>query len=120
MKRKTSTERHTMYESTTQDNIAKGTGGTESNSGEHATTDRLTERAHESVDRVARTVGKGEEKIREGAGNAEAMVKEAGQQARAQTDEAVHGLNAYVRENPLMALGIAFAAGNLLGMLTRR
>ena len=109
-----------MNESTTQDLTARALGGKESNSGEHAATDRLTERAHESVDRVARTVGKGEEKIREGVESAEAMVKEAGQQARAQADEALHGLNGFVRENPLMALGIAFAAGNLLGMLMRR
>lgn len=78
-------------------------------SGDHATTDHLSERAHETVDRIAKTAGKGEERIRHEA----ADVKE-------RSDETLQSISAYVRDNPLTSLGLAFAAGALLSALRRR
>ena len=89
-------------------------------SSDHATTDRLSERAHESVDRIATTAGKGEEKIRHEAAGAEARVREAGQKARQRSDETLQTVAVFVRDNPLTSLGIAFAAGTLLAALRRR
>jgi ElaB/YqjD/DUF883 family membrane-anchored ribosome-binding protein len=89
-------------------------------SDDHATTDRLSERAHESVDRIARTAGKGEERIRHEAADAKAHLKEAGEKAREHSEETLHTVNAFVRDNPLLSLGLAFAAGTLLSAFTRK
>lgn len=93
---------------------------TESATSDHATTDRLSERAHESVDRIAKTAGKGEEKIRHEAADIEARVKEAGQKAKKHSDETLRAINVFVRENPLVSIGLAFAAGTVLSVFTRR
>lgn len=78
-------------------------------SGDHATTDRLSERAHETVDRIAKTAGKGEERIRHEAAD-----------AKERSDETLQAISTFVRDNPLTSLGIAFAAGSLLSALKRR
>lgn len=89
-------------------------------SGDHATTDRLSEHAHESVDHIAKTAGKAEERIRDGAADAEARVREAGQKARERSDDTLQTISVFVRENPLISLGLAFAGGALLSALKRR
>lgn len=88
--------------------------------GDHATTDRLSERAHESVDRIARTAGKGEERVRHEAADAEARVRDVGQKAREKSDEALRTLDVFVRDRPLLSIGLAFAAGSLVSALVRR
>lgn len=87
---------------------------------DHATTDRLSERAHESVDQIATTAGKTEERLRHEAAGAETRVKGARKKAQEQSDEALYSISSYVREKPLKALGIAFAAGALVSALRRR
>jgi ElaB/YqjD/DUF883 family membrane-anchored ribosome-binding protein len=89
-------------------------------SSDHATTDRLSERAHESVDQFAKTAGKAEERMRHEAADAEAYVREAGRKAKEHSTETLHSVSAFVRENPLMCLGIAFAAGTLVSSFKRR
>ncbi|MDZ7670294.1 MAG: hypothetical protein U5Q16_13075 [Gammaproteobacteria bacterium] len=89
-------------------------------SGDHATTDRLSERAHESVDQFAKTAGKTEERIRHEAADAEALVRDAGQKAKKHSDETLQSISVFVRDNPMMCLGIAFAAGSLVPALRRR
>ncbi|ALP53578.1 hypothetical protein Tel_10775 [Candidatus Tenderia electrophaga] len=89
-------------------------------SNDHATTDRISERAHESVDRVAEIAGKGEERIRHGAADAEARVRDAGQKAKKRSNEALQSISGLVRDKPLISLGLAFAAGTLLTALLRR
>lgn len=88
------------------------------NSG-HTTTDHLSERAHESVDQVAKTAGKAEERIRQEASEAQAHVREAGQKTRERTDDTLQSISGFVQENPLVSLGLAFAAGSLLSALKR-
>ncbi len=88
--------------------------------GDHATTDRLSERAHESVDQIAKTAGKAEERIRNGAEDAEARIREAGQKARERSGDTLQSISVFVRDNPLTSLGLAFAAGTLLSALRRR
>jgi ElaB/YqjD/DUF883 family membrane-anchored ribosome-binding protein len=87
---------------------------------DHATTDRLTERAHESVDQVAKTAGRFEERIRHEAADAEVRVRDAGQKAKERSDETLQSIGVFVRDNPLISLGLAFAAGALLSALRRR
>ena len=88
--------------------------------GDHATTDRVSERAHQSVDTVADSAGKVEERIRHEAEDAKARVSEAGQKAKQRSSEALHSISAFVEEYPLTSLGLAFAAGTLLSSLRRR
>lgn len=88
--------------------------------GDHATTDRLTEHAHESVDRIASKAARGEERIRHEAADAEARVRDAGQKARERSDEALRTIDVFVRDRPLLSLGLAFAAGSLVSALMRR
>lgn len=89
-------------------------------SGEHATTDRLSERAHESVDKFAKTAGKGEEQIRQKAADAEARVKDVGEKAKRRSSEAMDSISDFVHDKPLISLGVAFAAGTLLSALIGR
>lgn len=89
-------------------------------SGDHATTDRLSERAHESVDKVAKTAGKAEERIRDEARDAGARVREAGHKVKERSDETLRSISVFVQDNPLIALGVAFAAGTLVSALRNR
>lgn len=89
-------------------------------SSDHATTDRLSERAHESVDQIAKTAGKAEERVRHEAADADARVRDAGQKVKERSGETLQSVSGFVRDNPLTSLGIAFAAGTLLSALRRR
>ncbi|WP_019594894.1 YqjD family protein [Thioalkalivibrio sp. ALM2T] len=89
-------------------------------SSEHATTDRLSERAHETVDKAARGAGKAEERIRHEAASAEEKAREAGAKVKEHSDEALQSISGFVRDNPLLSLGLAFAAGTLVSALRRR
>ncbi len=88
-------------------------------SSDHATTDRLSERAHESVDRIAKTAGKGEERIRQEAADAETRIKDAGHKVKERSGEAMNSISVFVRDKPLISLGLAFAGGTLLSALLR-
>lgn len=87
---------------------------------EHATTDHLSESAHQSVDQIARGARKVEERIRHNAADAEDYVKDAGQKAKKYSDKTLESVSVYVQDNPLICLGLAFAAGSLLSALKRR
>lgn len=88
------------------------------NSG-HTTTDRISESAHESVDQVAKTAGKAEERIRHEASEAQAHVREAGHKTRERTDDTLQSISGFVQDNPMISLGLAFAAGTLLSAMKR-
>ena len=91
-----------------------------SSNGDHATTDRLSERAHQSVDQFANSAGKAEERIRHEAEGAKARASDAGEKAKQRSSEALHAISTFVEENPLTSLGLAFAAGTLFSVLKRR
>lgn len=91
-----------------------------SKSNDHATTDRFSESAHESVDQIAKSAGKAEERIRHEAEDAKEYVRDAKQKTKQRSDEAMNTVSLFVQENPLISLGIAFAAGSLLSALKRR
>ncbi|WP_052063301.1 DUF883 family protein [Nitrincola sp. A-D6] len=87
---------------------------------DHATTDRLSDSAHDSVDQIANSAGKAEERIRHEAADAKAYARDAGQKTKERTDEAMNTVSVFVQDNPLIALGLAFAAGTLLSTFKRR
>ncbi len=86
----------------------------------HHTTDQVAGKAHEAVDWAAETAGKAEDRTREYASQADERVREAAAQGRQHADDMVNRVNGYVRENPLMSIGIAFLAGVIYSSLTRR
>ena len=86
----------------------------------HQTTDQVAEKAHEAVDWTAGAASKAEDRTREYASQADERVREAASQGRAHADDMVGRVNGYVRENPVMSIGIAFLAGAIYSALTRR
>lgn len=86
----------------------------------HETTDQVAGKAHEAVDKAAETTGKAEEYAREHAAHADERVREAAAHGRQRADDVFDRVNGYVRDNPLMSIGIAFIAGALYSSLTRR
>lgn len=88
--------------------------------GEHETTDHVAGKAHEAVDRAAQTAGKAEEYARQQASHADERVREAAAQGRQRADDMLERMTHYVREKPLMSIGMAFITGVLYSALTRR
>ncbi|MDR9468450.1 DUF883 C-terminal domain-containing protein [Marinospirillum sp.] len=76
---------------------------------EHETIDKVAGKVHEAVDRAANSAGKAEE-----------YAREHGADGRKKVDEVFGGVNHYVRDNPLMSIGIAFAVGALFSSLKNR
>jgi ElaB/YqjD/DUF883 family membrane-anchored ribosome-binding protein len=65
--------------------------------------DKLSESAHSAVDRAAQVAER---------------VGERGEELLALKDDYLEQAREYVKENPIMALGIALAAGYLFGKIT--
>jgi ElaB/YqjD/DUF883 family membrane-anchored ribosome-binding protein len=72
------------------------------------TIDRVAQAAHQTVDKVA-----------EAAAPAADWVRQSADQLRQQQDALLDSCRTYVRDRPLVVLGVALAAGYLAGRLTR-
>lgn len=70
---------------------------------------RATQAAHEAIDQIGARSAEAEERLRQ-----------AGQRASQRTQELAEDVSEYVTKNPLAAVGIAAAAGFILGSLLRR
>lgn len=86
----------------------------------HDTTDKVAKTVHEAVDSVAERAAPAEERVRESAAKAAERAREGAEYARARTHDMTERVCDYVKENPLMALGIAFAAGTVVSSILRR
>ncbi|MBA3979246.1 MAG: hypothetical protein C0462_01460 [Alcanivorax sp.] len=86
----------------------------------HQTTDKVAQSLHGAVDTAASRAAPAEEKLRQEANEAAARLREGREYARSRSEEMLGNVTGYVRENPLTALGLAFAAGTLFSALTRR
>jgi ElaB/YqjD/DUF883 family membrane-anchored ribosome-binding protein len=69
--------------------------------------DRLADSAHGAIDRATQTAAQVAERF-----------GEKGEELLAMKDDYIETARDYVKENPLMALGIALAAGYLFGKIT--
>ena len=69
--------------------------------------DRLADSAHGAIDRATQTASQVAERFNEKSDELWAM-----------KDDYIESARGYVKENPLMALGIALAAGYLFGKIT--
>lgn len=83
-------------------------------------TDKTVTAAHEALDRLSERVSRAEERLRSAASEGQEQWSDRQEQLRSQVDESMSGARDYVRENPLAAAGIAFAAGLLVANLLRR
>ena len=72
------------------------------------TIDRIAQAAHQTVDRVAQAAAPTADWISENA-----------DQLRQQQEQLMETCRSYVRERPLVALGVALGAGYLIGRLGR-
>lgn len=94
---------------------------TESNSNSTSpTTARVADNLHHAVDSAADSAGHAEQRLREQAEKTAGKAREMADRARVQAGQAVGTVSRYTRDNPLAALGIAFAAGAVVASLTRR
>jgi ElaB/YqjD/DUF883 family membrane-anchored ribosome-binding protein len=84
--------------------MASTTGGTGT---QKQQIDQLSESAHSAVDRAAQAAAQAADRL-----------GEKGEEWLAMKDDYVEQAREYVKENPMMALGIALAAGYLFGKIT--
>lgn len=84
------------------------------------TAERLASKAHETVDRMAEAANYAEREVRSAATRTAEQAKQLRDQAVESADENMQRVRSYVEQNPMMAAGIAFAAGVLLSSLFRR
>ena len=85
--------------------------------GAHDVIDKVSGAARPMVDRMASGAHRAVDKIASAAGQAAETIGVKGEQLKDIQARAMQQGRGYVRENPLMALGIAIAAGFLLGRL---
>lgn len=83
-------------------------------------TDRAARGAHETIDRVAEHARSTEDRLRESASHAGERARATAEQVRERGREYGDDIQRFVVARPLMALGIAFAAGWLISRLGRR
>lgn len=86
----------------------------------HSTTDDLARSAHDAVDSIAETAAYAEENIRAASTNAKERLRAGKERAQEKGVEVTDNVRSYVSENPLMAIGAAFAVGVMLSSLMRR
>lgn len=88
--------------------------------GSDSSLDRATTKAHEALDRAALRAGPAVTQLREKTASAVESLKARMQDMSAMQGQALESARTQVRANPLAAVGIAAAAGYLLGALLRR
>ncbi len=82
------------------------------------TVERVAQTAHEAIDRVAAKAAPAVEKWRASAAGAADTLQGKADRFVEMEDRWIESTRAYVRENPLTALGIAVVAGLVLSRLT--
>lgn len=83
-------------------------------------TQRVASSAHDTIDSAAVKADEIETQLRAGAVNAGAKLEASQEAATAQVKNSLAKLEAFVKESPIAAAGIAFAAGILATTLLRR
>ena len=91
-----------------------------SSSSDHNIKGRLSESAQQSMAQMSKTADKAKERLQHDAVAAKARAKQMGHQAKQRSEETLDSVNTFVGDNPLTALGIAFAAGSLVSYLIKR
>lgn len=80
---------------------------------------QAADKAAPAIDRVAQAAHKTVDKVAGAAAPAAAWVQQSADQLKQQQDVLLESCRGYVRERPLVTLGVVLAAGYLVGRLTR-
>jgi ElaB/YqjD/DUF883 family membrane-anchored ribosome-binding protein len=83
-------------------------------------TDRVASMARDTVDRVTPKANRAEHDVRDAATKTTEGIKQLQEQAVEAAEEGLRQTRSYIASNPLITVGIAFAAGVLLSTLIRR
>lgn len=83
-------------------------------------TERTVAAAHDAIDNLSARMAKTEKSVRDMVSGSGQNLSEKQQEMKNRMDESVERVRQYVEENPLMAAGIAFAAGAIVAALLRR
>lgn len=86
----------------------------------HDTTDRAAEMAHDTVDRVAGVAEDAERQVRKAAARKMKQARGLQDDMLEAVDDKLGDVDSYVRKNPFMSAGIAFAVGAIVATLIRR
>lgn len=104
---------------TTASSTHRSDNGAESQSAA-PTTDKLRESSHEIVDNVADRAEGVEETVRAKSAQAKEQLNEKKEAASEQVEHSVARVETFIKERPLAAAGIAFAAGVFASRMMRR
>lgn len=91
----------------------------QASTGAHEAIDKASDAARPVVDRIASGAHQAVDKIASTAGQAAATLGVTGERLKNTQVRAMEQCRGYVRDNPVVALGIAIAAGFLLSRLIR-
>lgn len=80
---------------------------------------KATEKAAPAIDRAAQAAHQTVDKVAEAAAPAADWINQNAQQLKQQQEALLDGCRDYVRDRPLVAVGVALAAGYLAGRLAR-
>lgn len=80
---------------------------------------KLSEKAAPAIDRAAQAAHQTVDKVAQAAAPAADWINQNAEQLRQQQEMLLDSCRTYVRDRPLAALGIALAAGYLVGRLAR-
>jgi ElaB/YqjD/DUF883 family membrane-anchored ribosome-binding protein len=80
---------------------------------------KASEKAGPAIDRAAQAAHQTVDKVAQAAAPAADWISENADQLRAQQEQLLEGARSYVRDRPLVAVGVALAAGYLVGRLSR-
>lgn len=83
-------------------------------------TERSVAAAHEAIDNLSARIAKTEKSVREMVSGSGQNFSEKQQEMKTRMDESMDSARQYVQDNPIMAAGIAFAAGAIVAALLRR
>jgi ElaB/YqjD/DUF883 family membrane-anchored ribosome-binding protein len=83
-------------------------------------TEKASETAHEVIDSAAERARRIEREVRDRAAEAGEKIDESTAAARAHVDRSLSEFETYVREKPMIAVGVAFTAGALAAAILSR
>jgi ElaB/YqjD/DUF883 family membrane-anchored ribosome-binding protein len=80
---------------------------------------KATEKAAPAIDRAAQAAHQTVDKVAQAAGPAADWINQNAEQLKQQQQALLDGCRSYVRDRPLVAVGVALGAGYLIGRLAR-
>ena len=85
-----------------------------------STTQKAASIAHDAIDQAAEKAEPLEQKVREQAHRAQDKITASSAEANEQLHQQVEKVEAFIKQRPMAATGIAFAAGILAAMILRK